>query len=126
MPALSLLVLLARLVAPVHAAGTFTTKADLQAALQAVVCDENADAIAEYGAPDTWDVSAVTDMSELIWGLTCRATFNEVRIFHIALVGVVSPWRTTRQPLMTPTALVTSDCAAHRRSARGTSPRSRT
>ena len=85
MPALSLLVLLARLVAPVHAAGTFTTKADLQAALELVVCDENPEAFAEYGAPDTWDVSAVTDMSDLIGGyhpsdgLSCKATFNEVR-----------------------------------------------
>ena len=87
MPALALLVLLARLVAPVHAAGTFTTKADLQAALELVACDEDAAAIALHGAPDTWDVSGVTDMSYLIggWGsgatagLSCKATFNEVR-----------------------------------------------
>ena len=83
MPALSLL-LLARLAAPVHAAGTFTTKDDLRAALELVVCDEDADAIAEYGAPDTWDVSEVTDMNHLIGGsdfsgLQCKATFNEVR-----------------------------------------------
>ncbi len=79
MPPLTLFVLLARLVAPVHAAGTFTTKADLQAALQRVVCEEDAAAIAAHGAPDTWDVSGVTDKSELIYGLPCRATFNEVR-----------------------------------------------
>ena len=79
MPALTLLVLLARLVAPVSAVATFTTKTDLQAALYRVVCVKDASAIAEYGAPDTWDVSAVNDMSELIYGLTCRATFNEVR-----------------------------------------------
>ena len=87
MPALGLLVLLARLAAPVSAAGTFTTKAELRAALELVVCDEDADALAQYGAPDTWDVSAVTDMSSLIggsWragtgtGLSCKATFNEV------------------------------------------------
>ena len=48
MPALTSFVLLARLVAPVHAAGTFTTKADLQAALESVVCLEDAAAIAEY------------------------------------------------------------------------------
>ena len=79
MPALTLLVLLARLVAPVHAAGTFTTKADLQAALELIVCDEDADAIATHGAPDTWDVSAVTDMRFLMYGLSCKATFNEER-----------------------------------------------
>ena len=88
MPALGLLVLLARLAAPVSAAGTFTTKAALQAALELVVCDGDADALALYGAPDTWDVSAVTDMSYLIGagygtaaatrGLSCKATFNEV------------------------------------------------
>ena len=115
MPALSLLVLLARLVAPVHAAASFATKADLKAALESSVCDEDADAIAEYGAPDTWDVSAVTDMNELIGGygtgatagISCKATFNEVRTLHIALVGVASPWRTARQHLMT-----FSDCSA--------------
>ena len=62
--------------------GTFTTKAELQAALELVVCDEDADALALYGAPGTWDVSAVTDMSYLIGfganGLSCKATFNEV------------------------------------------------
>ena len=79
MPALALLVLLARLAAPVHAAATFTTRADLQAALQRVVCIEDAAAIATHGAPDTWDVSAVTDMTYLIGGLLCKSTFNEVR-----------------------------------------------
>ena len=86
-PALSLFVLLARLAARVHAAASFTTKADLQAALELAVCDQDAAAIAEYGAPDTWDVSGVTDMSFLIGGygtgatagLSCKATFNEVR-----------------------------------------------
>ena len=83
MPALSLL-LLARLVAPVHAVGTFTTKADLHAALESVVCLEDAAAIATHGAPDTWDVSGVTDLSRLIGGygsngLSCKSTFNEVR-----------------------------------------------
>ena len=63
--------------------GTFTTKAELQAALELVVCDGDADALALYGAPDTWNVSAVTDMSYLIGGypgngLSCKATFNEV------------------------------------------------
>ena len=33
-------------------------------------------------------------------GISCKATFNEVRRLHIALV-VVSLWRTTHQPLMT-------------------------
>ena len=79
MPALTLLVLIARLVAPVHAAGTFTTKADLRAALERVACDKDAAAIALHGAPDTWDVSAVNDMSLLIFGFSCKATFNEVR-----------------------------------------------
>ena len=78
MPALGLLVLLASFAAPVSAAGTFTTYAELQAALELVVCDEDADALALYGAPDTWDVSAVTSMSELIHGISCAATFNEV------------------------------------------------
>ena len=67
--------------------GTFANKAELQAALELVVCDGDADALALYGAPDTWDVSAVTDMSYLIGGygnedatrgLSCKATFNEV------------------------------------------------
>ena len=89
------LFLLARLVAPVHAAGTFTTKADLRAAIELVVCNEDADAIALHGAPDTWDVSAVTHMNELIGGhdhyaLSCKATFNEVRTPHVARVGVAS------------------------------------
>ena len=96
--ALGLLVLLASFAAPVSAAGTFTTKAELQAALELVVCDEDADALALYGAPGTWDVSAVTDMSTLIGGysagsgagLSCKATFNEVRTFHVAQVGVLS------------------------------------
>ena len=83
MPVLGLLVLLASLAAPVSAAGTFTNKDDLQAALELVVCDGDADALALYGAPDTWDVSAVTDMSHLIGGfsgagLSCKGTFNEV------------------------------------------------
>ena len=69
MPALTLLVLLARLVAPVHAAGTFTTKADLQAALELVVCDENAAAIALHGAPDTWDVSGGDGYEQPDWRL---------------------------------------------------------
>ena len=61
----------------------FSTKAELQAALELVVCDEDADALALHGAPNTWDVSAVTDMSYLIGGygsagLSCKATFNEV------------------------------------------------
>ncbi len=79
MPALTLFVLLARLVAPVNAAASFATKADLQAALERVVCDQDAAAMAEYGAPDTWDVSGVTDMSRLISGLSCKSTFNAVR-----------------------------------------------
>ncbi len=87
MPALALLVLLAGHVVPVHAAGTFTTKADLQAALELVACEEDAAAIAAHGAPDTWDVSGVTDMSTLIGGygtgatvgLSCKYMFNEVR-----------------------------------------------
>jgi len=95
MPVLGLLVLLASLAAPVSAAGTFTNKAELQAALELVVCDEDADALALYGAPDTWDVSAVTHMNELIGGhdhyaLSCKATFNEVRTPHVARVGVAS------------------------------------
>ena len=91
MPALSLLVLLARLVAPVNATASFATKADLKAALESVACDEDAGAIALHGAPDTWDVSGVTDLSYLIGGhgdgayagLSCKSTFNEVRTLHI-------------------------------------------
>ena len=87
MPVLGLFVLLASLAAPVSAAGTFTNKADLQGALELVVCDEDDDALALYGAPDTWDVSAVTDMSYLIGasrtGLSCKATFNTVRTSHL-------------------------------------------
>ena len=101
MPVLGPLVLLASLAAPVSAAGsTFTNKDDLQAALELVACDGDADALALYGQPDTWDVSAVTDMSYLIGGpvglgsskagLSCKATFNEVRTPHVARVGVVS------------------------------------
>ena len=94
MRALSLLVLLARLVAPVSgqgAAATFTFREDLQTALELVVCFQNADWIAHHGAPDSWDVSAVTDMTNLIGGsgiyedagLSCKSTFNEVRTLHI-------------------------------------------
>ena len=90
MPVLGLLVLLASLAAPVSAAGTFTNKADLQAALELVVCNQDADALALYGAPDTWDVSAVTDMSYLIGGvyrsstgISCWEWFNEVRMLHL-------------------------------------------
>ena len=100
MPVLGLLVLLASLAAPVSAAGTFTNKADLQAALELVVCDKDDDALALYGAPDTWDVSAVTDMSRLITDLSCTGSFNEVRTLHVARVGVFSQWRMARQPLM--------------------------
>ena len=85
MPVLGLLVLLASLAAPVSAAGTFTNKADLQAALELVVCDEDLYARVLLGAPDTWDVSAVTDMSFLIGGhhilyggISCKKTFNVV------------------------------------------------
>ncbi len=112
--ALGLLVLLASFAAPVSAAGTFTTKAELQAALELVVCDEDADALALHGAPGTWDVSAVTDMAYLIGGfnaadgLSCKATFNEVRTLHVVRVGVLSQWRMARQPLM-----ASSNCCAN-------------
>ena len=105
MPVLGLFVLLASLAAPVSAAGTFTNKADLQAALELVVCDKND--IHNYGAPDTWDVSAVTDMELLIIGLSCRASFNEVRTLHVTRVGVLSQLLMARQPLM-----ASSDCCA--------------
>ena len=66
------------------AAATFTTKAALQDALQLVACDGGGE---QYGPPNTWDVSEVTDMSELVYGLPCRTTFNEVR----AVLAVVCP-----------------------------------
>ena len=46
----------------------FTTKADLQAAVQAYDANPT-DAIATYGPIAGWNVSAVTDMSELFYGL---------------------------------------------------------
>ena len=126
MPVLGLLVLLASLAAPVSAAGTFTNKNDLQAALELVICDGDADALAQYGAPGTWDVSAVTDMAYLIYGLSCIATFDEVRTLHVARVDALSQWRMNRQPLMASSDRSAADCTSHRRSARGTSARSRT
>ena len=50
------------------AATIFTTKADLQAAVQAYGANPT-DAIATYGPIAGWDVSAVTDMSYLFFGL---------------------------------------------------------
>ena len=69
----------------------FSTKSDLITALRLVVCNVDSDPIKLYGAPDGWDVSAVTDMSYLIGanprlghnGLSCKATFNEVRTPHV-------------------------------------------
>ena len=92
----------------------FANKADLKAALGRW-CANGKAATAADGAPSTWDVSAVTDLSYLIGGYgtgatagtSCKATFNEVHTLHIALVGVASPWRTARQHLMT-----FSDCSA--------------
>jgi len=50
------------------AATIFTTKADLQAAVQAYDANST-DAIASHGPIAGWDVSAITDMSELFYGL---------------------------------------------------------
>ena len=68
-------------------AAIFTTKAELEKALQLVVCDKKADAIEQYGPPNTWDVSKVTDMELLTNKLSCRETFNEVR----AVMAMVCP-----------------------------------
>ena len=51
----------------------FATKAGLKAAIQLWVSDRDA-ALRTYGPISGWDVSLVTDMSELFQGLT---TFNE-------------------------------------------------
>ena len=48
--------------------GTFTSTADLKAAVQAYN-DDVASAIATYGPIADWDVSAITDMSELFYNL---------------------------------------------------------
>merc|ERR1740124_622501 len=48
--------------------GTFTTKASLKTAIQAYN-DNPTDAIAEYGPIAHWDVSGITDMSELFYDL---------------------------------------------------------
>jgi len=53
----------------------FADNAELQTALNAY-CTNEADATATYGAIGTWDVSLVTDMSYLIYGISCRSTFN--------------------------------------------------
>ena len=47
---------------------TFTTKASLQAAVQAYITDPTA-AIATYCPIADWDVSAITDMSYLFYDL---------------------------------------------------------
>ena len=66
------------------AKGVFSTKSDLITALELVVCDVDSDAIKLYGAPNMWDVSAVTDMSSLMPFVGCETTFNAVRTYcHI-------------------------------------------
>ena len=78
----TLLILFTRL--PTAAAVAFSNKADLKAALERW-CQNSKSATAEDGEPNTWDVSAVTDFSNLLYGITsdwtnnCRSTFNEVR-----------------------------------------------
>ena len=53
----------------------FADKAELQIALNAY-CANEGNAIATYGAIGTWDVSLVTDMSKLIFDISCTSTFN--------------------------------------------------
>ena len=53
----------------------FATKATLAAAL-GEFCDDEAAAEVTHGTIGLWDVSAVTDMKELIKGTPCTATFN--------------------------------------------------
>ena len=64
------------------AATIFTTKADLRAAVQAYDANPT-DAIATYGAIAGWDVSAITDMSDL---------FNNLKDFD----ADISNWDTSK------------------------------
>ena len=78
----TLLILFARL--PTAAAVAFSNKADLKAALERW-CANGQSTVVDDDAPNTWDVSAVTDMSNLMytvagsWTSACRAAFNEAR-----------------------------------------------
>ena len=65
----------------------FTTKANLVIAVAAWIADETA-ATTTYGEINTWDVSAVTDMSELFKGKTTfnsdmRNTINIILFYNI-------------------------------------------
>ena len=54
----------------------FSDKSSLSTALNAW-CSNPASAEGTYGAIGSWDVSAVTDMNELVEDVSCKATFNE-------------------------------------------------
>ena len=56
-------------------ATAFATKANLEAAL-VEFCTNQATAEVTHGAISAWDVSAVTDMEELIYNAPCKWTFN--------------------------------------------------
>ncbi len=61
-----------------EAQGVFATKALLTNALNEwCVPATRANVEFNYGPVGTWDVSAITDMSELIYGISCKTTFNE-------------------------------------------------
>ena len=69
--------LLLGLLAMPHAASAtvFATKATLSAAL-GEFCADQAAAEATHGTIGNWDVSAVTDMKDLIRYASCKATFG--------------------------------------------------
>ena len=126
------------------AATIFTTKADLQAAVQAYDANST-DAIATYGPIAGWDVSAITDMSALFSGLqffnadisnwntslvtdmgamfSSASAFNQPLSFDTSSVWYMdSMFTVTRQPLDVPALSAAFACRRRSRYAARVSP----
>ena len=76
--------------------GVFGDKSSIAGALSEW-CADMTDAEAAHGHISTWDVRAVTDMSQLIYNTPCRSTFDEdVNAWD---VGKVTNMQVCRRPL---------------------------